>query len=189
MLLPDPMTPAIEAVLQIAPRAAHRGMGAAERPDQVGRQDRRPEILGQRVEIGKRDRCRCGRGPRIVNQKIEPAQAINRARHHPLGMARPRHVARRGDDSTALGFEPFDRSCPARIVGQVVQCHRRAAAREDLHSGEADARGRAGNQRRITGEICTDHVAPSAEIGVRPSMPPLRRLSSRRRVGNPERQP
>ena len=82
MLLPLPCTPAIEAVLQIAPlrrpQRADRGVGAAKRSDQVGVEDALPEILGQPVEFGERDRRRGRRGAGVVDEKIEAAERVDR---------------------------------------------------------------------------------------------------------------
>ena len=94
-------------------------MGAAKRPDQVGRQDRLPEILGQPASsraagIGSR-----GRGAGVVDQEIEPPQRSIGARPSP----RPRllrDVA--GAATTAWPSPSAARTAgPGRVARQVVQ--------------------------------------------------------------------
>ena len=162
--------------MQIAParraQRRHRGMSAAERADQIGGQDRRPELLGQRVEVGKRDRRRRRRGAGVVDEKIEPAERVDRALDHSLGLARPRHVAGCRDDMPALRAQALDRRRPARVVGQMIERDRSTAAREHLGRRETDPRGGSGHQHRLAGEIRSDHVGPLWENGAVPKHAP-----------------
>jgi hypothetical protein len=172
MLLPLPMTPAIEAVLQIAPRAAFSA-GAAAWAQRNG-----PIRLVVRI-VDQNSSESASRSANGIGVGVEPAQRVDGARHHPLGLARPGDVAGRSDDPPAFALKPLDRGGPARIVGQMVQCHDGAAARKDIRRGEPDARGRPGHQHGFAGEIRTDHVAPLSRDRLSPgSMPPPLGLSS-----------
>ncbi len=132
-------------------------MGTAERADQVGVEDRLPEILAQPVELLERDRRRGRRGPGIVDEEIETAQRVDRPARHRLGVARLGDIAWRGDNPMPLRLQPRDLLRAARIVGQVIERDGRAAAREGLDRGEPDARGAAGDERGLAGEIGGDH--------------------------------
>ena len=91
------LRPATEAVLQTAPprglERLRRRAGAAERSEQIGGEDRRPEILRQPVELARRDRLDGGRGAGIVGEIIEPAERFDRVAHHAFGGAGLRNVA------------------------------------------------------------------------------------------------
>ena len=64
-----------------------RGMGAAEGSEKVGREDRRPELLGHPAEFLGRDRFARRRRAGIVDQEIEPAERVDRRGDHRLGLA------------------------------------------------------------------------------------------------------
>jgi hypothetical protein len=52
-----------------------------------------------------------------------------------------------------LRAQPLDRGSAARIVRQMVERHRGAAAGEQLDRGQPDAGGRACDQRRLAREV------------------------------------
>ncbi len=158
------LRPATEAVLQTAPRAdLERGRGragAAERTEQVGGEDRRPEFLGQAVKLARCNRLDRRRGAGIVDEEVEPAERRDRVEHHPLGAVRARDVAGGRDHGEALRAQPFDNRGAAGIIGQVVECDARAASGQELDRGQTDTGCRTRDQRGLAIKIA--HPAPSA---------------------------
>jgi hypothetical protein len=67
------------------------------------------------------------------------------------------------DHGKALRAQPLDRGSAARIVRQVVERHRGAAASEQLDRRQPDAGGRARDQRRLAREISHVALEPSGD--------------------------
>src|SRR4029077_13520696 len=109
MLLPDPITPAIEAVLQIAPLASLSAATAAcaqrNGPIKlvVSIRDQKSSVSASRSANGIWRGC--GRRPGIVDEKVEPAERVDRIRHHALRLARLADIAGCGDGPVALHLE------------------------------------------------------------------------------------
>src|SRR5205085_10472798 len=103
------------------------------------------------VELGKRDRRRGGGRAGVVDEKIEPAERVNRAACHRLRLARRRYVSGRANDLVAESFQTLDLLHATRVVGEMVQRHGRAAAGESLDRSEPDPRSAARNERGFAG--------------------------------------
>ena len=56
-----------------------------------------------------------------------------------------------------FALQPLDLLRAARILGQMIERDGRASAREGLDRGKPDARGTAGNEHGLAGEIGGDH--------------------------------
>src|SRR5262249_42507265 len=115
------------------------GMGAAEGSDEVGREDGLPALLGHGLEPGEVDRLARRRRAGVVDEDVEAAELVDGSGHHLLRLAGKRDIAGRGDDAMARRLEARDLLLAAWIVGEMVQRHHGAAAREELDRGEADA--------------------------------------------------
>ena len=159
------LRPATEAVLQTAPprgaQCARRRMGAAERPDQVGVEDRRPELLGELVHVARRDWLLGVRRAGVVGEIVEPAELLDGVTDHALGRAGLGYVARRSDHIEALGAQLRCGVGATLVVGQMVERDLGAAAREQLDRRKPDARRAACHQRSLALEIA--HVPPSQD--------------------------
>src|SRR5579871_362232 len=143
MLLPEPWTPAIEAVLQTAPRAARNALTAAwvQRNGPIRLVVR---IVDQKSSV-RASRSANGMGAGVFGV---PALLTRKSSRPSAAIASPtmRSAAPgRADDAPPLALQPLDRRRPARIVGQIVECHRRSAARKMFRRGKPDARGRTGD--------------------------------------------
>jgi len=84
MLEPGMLRPATEAVLQTAPPAAFSAGAAAcvqrNGAEQVGGEDRRPELLGEAVELGRWDRLDGREVPALLARKSSRPSASTASR-------------------------------------------------------------------------------------------------------------
>src|SRR5690242_10608981 len=159
-------------------------MGAAERPQQVGGQDGRPEFLGQTVEVGRRDRLGRGRRAGIVGEIIETAELFDRLADHRLGLAGLRHVAGRRDHVEARGPKLRDRLRPARVLRQMVERHPGAALRKGFDRRQADAGGAARDQRGLAAEIAHAQSRHARPEWARAALVPLLNPKFARFIGD-----
>jgi hypothetical protein len=146
-----------------------RGAGAAERTEQVGREDLRPELVGQPIELRRRDRLRRRRRAGIVGEEVEPAEHLDRVAHHLFGGVGLRHVTGRADHREALRAQPLDGGGAARIVRQMIECHFGAAPGKQLDGREPDARRRPGHQCGLAVQI--GHEIPRLTISLAGDIP------------------
>ena len=92
----------------------------------------------------------------IAGQVVEAPQVADRRAHHALAIGGVADIAGRADDVEAPVAQRLHLLRPARVVGEVVDRHLRAVARELRHQREADAGGAAGDQRRLALEVVGD---------------------------------
>src|SRR4051812_474257 len=104
MLEPRRPSPATEAVLTMAPRAA-LSAGAAARAQRNGPMRFVDRMSCQNSSVmASRSAKSIGRcAPGVVDQDVEPAELLDRLANHALGVAGSRDVAGRGHDLQARG--------------------------------------------------------------------------------------
>jgi hypothetical protein len=110
----------------------------------------------------------------VVEHNVDLAERRKRQRHHTGDRGGVGDVAGEGDRTRALGFEPAAHRFKAGAIA-IHQHQARAMFGEDLGRPRADARRRAGDDRRLARQSC--HRVPS-----------FYRSHSRRRARVEERQ-
>jgi hypothetical protein len=125
---------------------------AAERADEVRRQDELPELLRHGVEIGEVDRLQRAGVPAFVDQDVELPQRRDRFADHPLGVARRRDVAGGRDDLQPGARQPRDLLRRAVVLRQMVHGDGGAVPRKQLDGREPDARRAAGDEDGLAGK-------------------------------------
>jgi hypothetical protein len=120
------------------------------RPCRLHAPERRPEIglenarEGRIVEVGEQQARRRGPG-RIVDENVEAAEGLDRARDRRLAARPRRDVALDRQAFRALGFEPLRRLGEQRSV-DLEQPERRPLPSEGERDPAADAAPRAGDE-------------------------------------------
>src|SRR5262249_15032925 len=183
MLLPDPCTPAIDAVLQMAPCAAFSA-GTATCAQRNGPIRLVVRILDQKSSVSaSRSENGIGVGvagvPALLTRKSSRPSAS-------IALVTIRSASPGRDTSPGVATirrpSAFSRSTAAgpRACGRRVAPHCPAEREKVFARGEADARGGSGPKYRLAAQFYTDHVPRlGCDRNLEASMGRALRLSSR----------
>jgi hypothetical protein len=149
-----PRTPRPEIAV---PQRGCRRVGAAERAQKVGRQDRLPEILGHRVEVGEGNGLRPARRAGIVDQHVQTAQHGDGVADHRLGFAGPADIAGDAPGVDSQRAKLRDPRRRLRVVRQMIDGDPRAAFPEQPRRRQPDPGGAPGDQNPLPGKIRRYH--------------------------------
>ena len=140
------------AVARVAQGRVGRA-GTQERPRQVGI-DHEVPLLG--ADLG---RCRRAQDARVVDQDVDPAEAVRGRRHEGRDVVRPGDVDMDRQRLAPGRLDRGDRLARRRVV-QIGDHHRRAVGGEPFRDRAADAASGPGHDRHPTIETPIGHGHP-----------------------------